>query len=506
MKAKITFLLPFIAFLTFTNLKAQGISATILDSITKQPIAFASVVTKKMGTISNEEGKFKFTLKKGIKPTDTLTISCLGYTSIAKPISAYTNSIIYLSPKINELKSVFITTKKYTAEEIIAEVKKNMTANYNTEITKKRLFFRESNHQKVLKNKYTLKKSTIKEINKSLLDGVMYSIPKKTSYYTEILCDLYGKPQPANQKIKLIKACELYDKNSDLGLRVYEKKFTKILEKNVKKDSYFKVKSGWFGTKIEAKDFFKTKIDSSNTEALKKEIAEKKKREETRKNSFATYRKNRIAQLLKKMFFNKKSKLNFITKSNRYKFDLKDISYINNEAVYTLTFVPKRREYYKGKIYVNTTNFAIVRVEYENVKPLGKFGLLGISYNKYSDKGKMIFSRDENQKYNLIYIENEKGIKYRVNRPLKIIEKNKHVKGRRKQNEVVLKFDVSISNVDKREVVIFNTNTITPEEFNTIRESKKIAPTYFKTYNPKFWKGYTIIEPNKAIREFTTIE
>ncbi len=25
-------------------------------------------------------------------------------------------------------------------------------------------------------------------------------------------------------------------------------------------------------------------------------------------------------------------------------------------------------------------------------------------------------------------------------------------------------------------------------------------------YNPEFWKGYTIIEPNKAIREFASEE
>lgn len=485
------------------QLNAQEISGVILDSITKKPIAFANIITKKTGTISNEEGKFKLILKKET-PKDTLTISYIGFKTIAKPIAKYTDSVIYMTSQVNELKSVFISNKNYTAEEIINKVKENIKQNYRqNSLTQKRLFFRESQEQKIQKFKQELKKSTIREINPSLLKNITKSIPKKSLFYTEILCDFFEKPNTSENKIKLIKACKLYDKNKEAGLKNYEKKLNEILEKNIKKDSYFKIKSGWFfGTKINAKDVFKSKIDSSNTEQLKKI----KKEKELKKQNFALQRKSQLTELFKNLFYKEKTSLNFITKSNRYEFELKDISYIGNEPVYIISFKPKRKESYKGKLYINTDNFAVVKIEYENTKALGKLSLLGISYHKFLDKGKMIFSKNKKQKYHLAYIESTRGTNFGVKRPLKIKEKNKHVKGRRKQNEISLKLDVSISQTNKKEVVIFENNTITQQNYHNIKTQNTVMPVYLKSYQPNFWKGYNIIEPNKAIKNFTTTE
>lgn len=498
MKLKLPILLIIICTL---NLSAQEISGVILDSITKKPIAFANIFTKKTGTISNEEGKFKLILKKE-SPKDTLTISYIGFKTVAKPIAKYTDSVIYMFAKTNELESVFISNKNYTAKEIINKVKENINRNYKQHnLTQKRLFFRESQEQRIQKFKQELKKSTIKEINSSLLKNISKSIPKKSLFYTEILCDFFEKPSTSENKIKLIKASKLYDKNNEIGLKNYKKKLNEILEKNVKKDSYFKIKSGWFfGTKIDAKDIFNSKVDSSNTEQLKKV----KKKKELQKQNFALQRKSQLTALFNSVFYKEKTNLNFITKSNRYEFELKDISYIGNEPVYVISFKPKRKEPYKGKLYINTDNFAIVKIEYENTKALGKLSLLGISYHKFLDKGKMIFSKNKNQKYNLVYIENTKGTNFGVKRPLKIKEKNKYVKGRRKQNEISLKLDVSISQINKKEVVIFNTNNVTQENYHNIKTKNTVIPVYLKSYQPNFWKGYNIIEPNKAIKNFTT--
>lgn len=493
-------------FLGLVVSNAQEISSKLLDSVTKDPIPFASIIFKNRGTVSNEEGRFNFIYDDKVKSTDTLKISCIGYKTIAQPLDYFKDSVLYMAPQTNELKEVIITNKNYTAEEIIDKVKENITKNYNTDLTKKRLFLRSSMHQSIPKLNYKLRKSTIKEFNKQFLDSVIQSLPKNSSYYSDILCDLYGNFTSEKQKITLIKAAELYDKNNEISMEAMEKKFNKIVEKNVKKNSYFKVKSGIFGQKISMEDMVGKEVDSTNAEELKKMMENKKKNEAVRKTNYARYRKMAIANMLKNLFFQEDTKLDFIKKSGRYDFELRELTYLGENAVYVIDFTPGWRADYKGTLYVDINDFAVVRADYQNTKPLRKFGLLGISYRVFLGKGKMIFSKGENDKYNLKYVASETGSSVGIKRPFKIIEKNKHVKGRRKQNEISMKVDVTVVSNDKSEIVVFDTNTLTASEYESYKEKNKVLPVYQKAYDPEFWKGYNIIEPNKAIREYMVAE
>ena len=58
----------------------------------------------------------------------------------------------------------------------------------------------------------------------------------------------------------------------------------------------------------------------------------------------------------------------------------------------------------------------------------------------------------------------------------------------------------------KRELIVFTETNTTPEEFISIKEKKFVDVKYFSSYNADFWKGYNIIEPNNAIKEFTIIK
>ena len=118
----------------------------------------------------------------------------------------------------------------------------------------------------------------------------------------------------------------------------------------------------------------------------------------------------------------------------------------------------------------------------------------------------MIFSKATNGRYNLQYIEDDNSSTFGVRRPLKIIEKNKHVKGRRKQNELYVKIDMAVNQNEKRQLVVFDTQNITQTAYGDVTESNTVMPVYMKAYDPDFWKGYTIIEPNQAIRNFTVEE
>ncbi len=491
-------------FLCYCSLAfGQVLSSKVVDSISKTPIPYATILlSENSGVITNEEGQFSLQMDEITKDTDSLFISCIGYETKVFSLNQFTDSIIYLKPKAIELDHVILTNKEYTADEIIALVKKNINNNYNKNTSKKRLFFRESNHQNFTKTDYIFKKSTIEEFNKEFIDSILQSFPKRTSYYTEILCDFYGDGSEEKQKIDIIKASELYNKNTQLSFEGIEEKFNDIIKRNVKPNSYFKIKSGIFGTKVDMDDMLNEET-SKDAEVLKKQLEEKKKQEEERKNNFSGHKKSNLARVFQSQFFMEDSYLNFLQKTNRYDFSLIDFTFLGNDPVYIVDFTPSGSEKNKGRLYINADDYAVLRVDYENVKSLKRFNLLGVSMNMYLRKGKKFFVKGSDGLYNLHYYEVETGSRFGINRPLKIIEKNKHVKGRRKQNELSVKLDMAITNTNKYQIIVFDVENIAATDFDALPENNKILPTYMSQYNPEFWKGYNIIEPNTAIREFT---
>ncbi|WP_103068878.1 carboxypeptidase-like regulatory domain-containing protein [Aquimarina sediminis] len=490
-----------LALLIFLSLgsviSAQTISSRVVDKKTNQPIPYATILfAENQGVITNEEGIFNLHLDGSLAEIDSIYISSMGYEKIGIAVSKATDSIIYIEPKAIELKGVFVSNKNLTIDQIIENVKDRVTQNYNLELSQKRLFFRESEYNTIKKFGIDFKKSTIKELNKKLLDSVVSIIPRKAEYYTEILCDFYGDFE--KRKLNIIKAAELYDKNNIGSMDALSKKMEKIFKDNVKPDSYLKIKSGLFGTKVQVDSILESNDDAT---VVKDEIDNQKKKDD--KNQFLKHRKSELKSILSSLFFNEDVKSNFLNKSGRYNFKLVDYTYINDNSVYIIDFEPKRKEDFKGTLYVNTEDFAIVRADYQNVKLLRNFKLLGIKYQDNMYRNKVIFTKGPNGKYNLKYLEMRRGNLFGFDRPIKVIEKNKFVKGRRKQNELSLGLDVVMTNINKYEIVVFDTKQLTEGGYKSSKENKGIKPQYLSRYNPDFWKGYNIIEPNSAIKQFT---
>ncbi len=484
-----------LVFLCTAITSAQTITSKVVDKKTNEPIPYATVqVSENQGIITNEEGRFSITLDNISKEIDSIYISSMGYEKIGLAVENVTDSIIYIAPKAIALKSVFVSNKKLTVDEIIENVEERLEQNYHFDLTQKRLFFRQSEFNSLNTFDIEFKKSTIEELNKQFIDSVTKLIPRKSEYYTETLCDYYGGPE--KRKINIIKAAELYDKNNSGSMEALSERLEKIFKENVRPDSYLKIKSGIFGTKVQVDSILENNDEAT---AAKEELDDKKED----KSHFLKYRRSAIQGLFKNMFFQEDPTLNFIRKSNRYEFKLVDYTYMDDSSVYIIDFSPKRKEDFKGTLYVNTENFAIMRVDYENIKLLRNFRLLGLSYKENVYKGTTIFTKGPDNKYTVKYLEKIKGNIFGVDRPLKVIEKNKHVKGRRKQNELALEIDAGIGNVNKYEIVVFDAKQISEADYNSSQENTSIKPEYLSKYNPEFWKGYNIIEPNAAIRQFT---
>ncbi len=474
---------------------AQDVTAKLVDSKTGQGIPYATIqFDTNAGIITNEEGLFSLRRDAIPDDQDSLYISCMGYEKLAISIQRITDSIITISPKAIDLDEVFLFDKEMEVEEIIELVKEKLPENYNNEPVKQRMFFRQSSLNNLDKFDIEFKKSTIAELNKKFLDSVIGLLPRSSAYYTESLCDFYKSPQ--EHRLRIEKAAELYDKNNEGSMDALSEKLERIFKENVKPNSYLKIKSGIFGTKMELDSVFDAEEEAAE---VAETVAEKDE-----KNYFLTNRKSAIHNIYASLFFNDETKLNFLEKSNRYNFTLKGYTSIDDAGVYIISFVPKRSEDFQGTIYVNIDDYAVMRLEYENVKSLRRIRLLGLSYEERLYPGTTLFAKGNNGKYELRYLDKIIGNKMGVRRPLKVIEKNKYVKGRRKQNELSMELDISNYNREKYELVVFQNELISQEEFKGTVENESIKATYLSRYNPEFWKGYDIMEPNEAIRSFSS--
>ncbi len=413
-----------------TTFAQKSIGATVIDANSQKTIPFVSIeFNKSAGVVSNDEGKFLIHVKKKLSTKDSLHISFLGYETQHIALTTFKDSIIKLKPTNFELDEVIVLNKKYTIDEIITKVSENLSKNHTSNSLKSKLFFRESTAITNLKTDVEVKKTSIPELNQKFIDSIIYFMPKKDEIYTEMLGDFYTYSDEKNNKLALIKASKLYNNKNQITFENIEEKLNTILKKHIKRDSYFKVKSGFFGVKT---DIDPTLFNDADKEESEKMLAEKKKREMAEKNSFLTNSKASIVSLKQESIINEDSKLNFITKPKKYIYELLDCISMGDDFVYKINFTPKSNADYKGVLYINTDDFAVIRADFENVNDLKSFGLLGVSYKQNLHKGTFIYSLNKNGTYNLKYAEDIVALNFNVKRPLKIIEKNKNVRGRRK--------------------------------------------------------------------------
>ena len=480
---------PYLIFLfSVLNLQAQSKQVQIVDSLSLESIPFATVhFSNNKGLITDEIGFFEL-LPEQVEVNDSLFVSSLGYDGLAVGLKQLQDSILYVMPKAIALDNVILTNKSYTSEKIIDLVQERLQTNYSTDYSKKRLFLREyytQNTKKLDINKY---KTSIPELNRKLVDSFLTNMPRSNEYTIETLCNYGGDFQEDNQKINLLKARQTYDKGNDL-MKSLNQRIETVLRDNVKTDSYFKVRSGIFGGKMDV-DGLEKEVDSTNLEALKEF---EKKRAENKlkwKNNFASQKKQRIAELYSELFFTKKAELNCIQKPNRYVFSEPELTFEGSDLTYVITYKPKGGEDFEGTLYINAEDFAVTRLDFNNVKSLFKLKLLGVSYNENLKSGRMIFSKNANTKYALSYLQMTSGSEIGVDRPLKFIEKNKFVKGRRKQNEISFRLNLAMVSKDQYELRVFDHEALTEEAFQAIEEKNDVLPKYHKEFTTNFWEEF----------------
>ncbi len=483
-----------------SQLTAQSYSAQLVDAKTKKGIPYATIqYGENQGVITNEEGNFSFNLDARTQLLDSVYISSMGYEKVGFALEQLEDSIITVRPKAIQLNSVYVFDEELDVNDIIERMKERLPQNINNEPIKQRYFLRQSVFGNIQKVDFGFEKSTIEELDKELIDSIAMAIPRNSHHYTEALGDFYKTPK--GQKVNVLKAAELYDKSDigsfeDLGERMEE-----MFKRNVKPDSYLKIKSGIFSQKMQVEEMMED-LESDETTNEDAEALENEIQRDTI-SGVVDGQRHIFDELLQEVFHQEDSKLDLIEKTRKYEFKLIGYTDIDDAGVYVIDFIPKGGADFKGRVFVNIEDYAVMRIDFENLKNLRNFRLLGIFYRETLYKGSMQFSKLNNERYELKFADFSFGRWFRFDRPLDVIEKNKNVKGRRKQNELKLNIDFRMTNTNKWELVVFENTLIDQNQFEAVKEDKSIKATYMPAYDPEFWKGYTIMEPNQAIREFT---
>jgi len=473
----------FIFILSILNSSSQTLQIKVIDSISEKPIAYSNVYfSNNNGLITDSIGNFEL-IKPQLFQNDSMYVSMIGYEKKSFLITNFNDTLIKLVQSPIKLSSVFLTSKKLSSDEIISRVIKNIQMNYQKEFTENKIYLsRKSNSftEKFIIDKF---KSTVPKINSSLIDSLLANLEKDNNSGLQTLAYYYKNFDYEAQKIKIIKSRETYNKRGEV-LESITKKMENAFKNELKSDSYFKIKSGIFGGNFDLDGL--EEIDSTNTESLKKF----EKKEINEKDDFANSQMRTINRLYNSLFFEKDSYLNFILKPNKYIFSEPKIDFLGNDLVYIIEATPKSRGKYSGTLYINTDDFAVVRIDFKNIKPIYNLKLLGVFVNIYLRDGKMILSKFKNKKYSLSYFKMNSGRRVGFDRPLKLIEKNKNVKGRRKQNQISFRTDIIFDEKTTTELQVFESKKISKEEFENIKNKNQVLPEYSEEFRSNFWEEF----------------
>lgn len=485
----------FILILNIFIFQAQTITGKIVNALTKEPIALATIqVDKDNGTISNIDGVFNLKITKNNK---TATISCIGYRSKTIAIKDWKKTI-YLEESITEMEEINLSEKKLTVQEIIEKVKENYASNYsNWNDTQYKIFKRTQNTTKLSKLQVDIDKSKnynkelIKKLNDTLdsLKQPFINYPNKS--FEDVLYHYMQNEKGAiNGEIE--QATLLNNPELNFSMEKLSDKFLNVF-KTLYTDKTFKVKISLF------------KVEDSLKMPDDKELKQPK--------IYSLGQVFKTKQLYTNLVKEENDLLDEILNPKKYKYTILNTLYFKDELVYEIDFDPKKgSSKYKGKFYVSDESFAILKLNYNmlhNKKLEGvNLKLIGLKYKVYDYKGTIIYHKI-NTKYVPQYIKQHKITYNYVRIPVKFIENTKEKDKLKFKLKTLMESTASTN----QEYLFLKTERLNKEKFKAnIEKIKKLKEAgkkiegfpvkMIKKYDSSIWKKYNVIAPTYKILEF----
>jgi len=468
---------------------SQSVSGTLVDLETNDVIPFATVqIGDEYGVITNAEGVFTINTDR-FTENDSLHFSFLGYESQKIAIKDFKNDTLYMKPIVNTLGSVYLVNNNVDPLKILDSIRANIPRNYVSTNTKLTTFQREKKTTTPTTINFEVKKAdfidkkTIKDLNQDLASLAAKSINSTTNTYYDTFMEIYGSDDNTI-KLDLKKGTKLFNREKSLSSDNIQNKVIGKLAERIKSGSTFKVRSGILplGDSIDLKSSL-----VSEDESIK--ISEKK---------------SAVNRILQNAGFGENSSYDFVFEPKKYSYELTSVVDYNDKMVYVIEFNPDRNSAkYTGELYVNAEDYAILKIKYKLAE--GKLGqnvnlkfLLGIKYRELGKEALVLYQQTPSG-YKPKFIKTISDTYAYFNRSLTFIE-NKD-----KQNDPIkIKFDILSESKNRNvlELVVLETEAISPSTFSAFSEIEKQTIEVIEKYNPEIWQSFTIIAPDKAIKEF----
>ncbi|QKX04832.1 hypothetical protein HN014_07855 [Aquimarina sp. TRL1] len=449
-------LLSIAIFMYTIQVSSQTIRSKIIDGKTKLPIPFATITTKdqKEGTISNDDGTFTLSLPANYGMNASIHIASLGYITSKRKIKEIPG-VISLFPETIALESVFISDKKLTADEIISKTKNKLSSNYSKNQTTTSLIHIKTAEKTTINNlRIRLKQSSISEIDQNYIDSLISSYPKTLKYYNTAtgtyLSSLY------KSKLVLNTGTETYNKEAHKKAARIFRDFSETLKRSMLSNSKLKTKSGLIST-TQHIDSIIRQNDYSFHEKCKYAI----------RRSFSY-------DLVREGYY-----LDILSKSRRYVFQRLQDTTIHTIPLYQIQFSPGRKGKFKGTLFINPSDYAIVKFNFENTKPLFKTNFLGYMDQENIYKGFTQFHKTADGVYHLQHGSLIFGKITGINKNLHLIEKNK--KAIQKGQKIKLNVHSLISSLSSFEITISDKEPIQETFFNLTAENRDFTARFIAT-------------------------
>jgi hypothetical protein len=312
-----------------------------------------------------------------------------------------------------------------------------------------------------------IKKSTLPELDQTFVHEIIQKMPREQEsvYYTQSKW-LRESGGLNLHKLEVIQAASLIDSLAEATYTSMEETIDGILKKRVKKDSYFKVKSGPL---ISAKIDNEQEVDSTAQDSVGITPED--------------YAKKQLGMLKQKgntlLFEEKNWALPFLDKPNKYSLTNEGIVYDQRVPTYKLRFTSKKRKDYSGYLLVDVIDFGVHKISYHNNKHTFRIKLLGLFFEERLDNRTYVFVKNQLGKYTLYNMSEKLDAMLGIRRPFKIIEKNKVVKGRNRQNVLSMDINYSGKNNIERDVYFNSFKPISKPVFDAFKASHTVTPTDF---------------------------
>lgn len=494
-------ILIFLSFFLTVKVKAQNNTdsiskvesvyiGTLINKKTKEPLPYAniSLLNKNIGCISNENGAYKITIQNP-QENDTLVFHYVGYKSKKIAVKDFEpNLIVLLNEETFSLNETFVFASEFNIKSIIKKVVENIDQNYQPISQKSKIFIRNQNVSNVNSLNIEFKKSSFKHLNEKVTDLVTQKMPKKSISYTDFLANIYFSENNSDTlKILPIKIVSLKDKNltdfSDLEI-IFENMF-----KNTKEKEYWKIKSGIIGTKLELDD----DVTADNLDSVKTFHE---------KNMQLKYYRNKIDTRFKNLLKDK-DKWDFLYHPGKYTFNLVSGAKVNDEDVYIVDFKPNKGGVFIGRLYIAINSYAIIKADFNYDK--GKLGrdihMFGIGYTENVFDYSVYFEKINNH-YQIKYLAEKTNSDISFDRNISLLKKKQRFFIDKKVNEIKVGFQINTSETLSTELLVMDSELISKLEYDSIKQKKYFQKIYVDQFSDDLWKGFSIIEPTKQMRNY----